>query len=105
MLKPRHRIILLCSEEFYDHPLPFRPVVPRAIAPDVERMRDSLRRHDAGEALIFLQANIPLSGREYDFHAVHRRIVEVWQKIGRAIVIAIVVVITVEELVDIESSA
>src|SRR5580700_8957249 len=43
----------LKSQEFYDHPLPFRPIVAGAVAPNIEQVGNSLRRHDAGEALIF----------------------------------------------------
>ena len=74
----------------------------RAIAPDGERVRDSLRGKDDREALIFTAANIGLAGRENDLHAIDRGVVEIGEKIRRAVVVAVVVVVSVQKLMDVE---
>src|SRR5579862_4931534 len=96
-------------KELLDHSFPPGPVMSGAVAPHIRVVRNVFRAQDAGETAILLQANVGLASGEYDSHlpdAIQEpRVAEVGQKIRRAVVIAVLVVVAVQELVNIERSA
>src|ERR1017187_1830989 len=91
------------SKELRDHLLPPGPIVTRAVSPNIQPMWNALTRHDLRQSAVVAQADVILAGRQYHPHTAvllqNRRVCEVGKKIRRAVEIAVVVVVAVQELV------
>src|SRR5579863_9441511 len=92
------------------HALPERPVVDAVLAPDIEAMRNILALHDSVHAPIFTEADIPFARREKIAVALAivveiPAVMGVGQIIDRVVEVAVVVVISIEKLLDIERAA
>ena len=73
-------------------------------------MRDVLLVHDARQALVLAETDVGFARREHDVErpTVRREValvVQAGKEIGRAVEIAIVVVVTIKELVNVERAA
>src|SRR5665213_1007800 len=94
---------------FYSHFLPPGPVVDHTVAPHIEVVRNVLVRQDSGQIAVRLQADIALTGGQHDAlltDAVQNpSIMHVPHEIRRAVEVAVFVVIAVEELMNIVSTA
>src|SRR5215472_4281058 len=87
------------------HPQPQRPVVPGVIVPHVQPVGNCLRVQNRGKLDVLIQAHVPIRRPEHDLHlpiaAQEPVIAQVRQKIRRTIVVAIVVIIPIQKLMNI----
>ena len=80
-----------------------------AVSPDVQPMRNVLLAHELGQAFIFVPAHVVLAGGQHEFvFAITLKVPgvpHVPEEVRRAIEVAVVIVVAVEELRDVECSA
>src|SRR5229473_4394079 len=97
------------AKVFYRHPLPPRPVMLHMIAPNIQPVSDSLTIQHVPQLHVVVQADVPFASCQHDLHlpvaAEKPVIIHVRQIIGRTIEITIIVVISIQKLVDIERPA
>ena len=81
----------------------------RVITPNVQPMRYALRFHNGRQLHIRIQAHIPLARCQHNFHppisAQEPLVGHVRQKIWRAVEVTVIVVISIEELMNIKRRA
>src|SRR5215469_14941408 len=88
------------------HPLPPRPVMASVVPPYIQPMRNVPVAHDFGQAFVLVPAHIVFTGREDVFVLAVAievpGITHVSQIMGRVVEVAVVVIVAIEELCDIE---
>src|ERR1700730_1634977 len=94
---------------FYCHPLPQRPIVLGVVSPHIQPVRNSLGIQNGRKLDVLVQTNVPVGRSQDDVHrpvAAEKPIVtHVWQKIGWAVEVTVVIVVPIQKLMDIESAA
>src|SRR5579872_4570707 len=96
----RHRLKI-----FPRHPLPQRPIVFQIIPPNIQPMRNSLLMQHGRHFHILIQTHIPVRRCQHNLHlpvtAQKPIVIHVRHEIRRTIEITIIVVISIEKLVDV----
>src|SRR3954470_10505591 len=92
-----------------DHSQPQRPIMLGIVIPDVEPVRDRLAVQDARKFHIGIQTNIPVRRSQDNLHlpvVAQKPVVgQIGHEVWRIVEVAIVVVVAVKELMDVERAA
>ncbi len=83
------------------HLQPQRPVVLH-ISPYVEPMGDVFLTQDFTELQVTVEADVPVTGAEYDLHLPQFRVIGIWHEVDGVIEVDVVVVVPVHERLDVE---
>src|SRR5947209_7547681 len=102
-----HRVFL--GEISPCHTLPPGPIVAGAVSPPVDPVRNGLLAHDLRQSLVLVPAHLVFSGcQNISILTVMVQapgIADILEVMGRTIEVAVVVIVAVEKLANVESSA